>query len=114
MRIEIIVGDWEHDCCGPEIERYQRVEWTYFVDSDGRFFETHHGLQNLDVFAVRGTVVDLELLRPDGSRTRLTRVPSGSALTGNDEHDNGELFELHTDERVDASPPAFVVTVEAD
>lgn len=119
MRVEIAVGGWEHDCCGAEIERYQRVQWTCIVDSDGGLVETHHDLEGLKTTDVSGTIVDIELLDPDGSRVLITRVPSGSALRGFDDRDNGEVFEMYSDEPVDGidrelADPEFIVTLEVD
>lgn len=117
MRVEVVVGGWEHDCCGPEIERYQRVRWTCVTDHGGRLEETHHDLEGLQTIDVSGTIVDVELLNPDGSRMQIRRVPSGRALRGFDDHDDGELLEMHTDEPVNAidrelSGPEFIVTLE--
>ena len=82
MALEIVVGGWEHECCGPEIERYQTVHWTYLTDTDGRLHETHHDLEGLQTNEVTGAVVDLELVQVDGSRVGITRIPSGRALRG--------------------------------
>lgn len=112
MRLEIIVGGWEHECCGPEIERYQRVEWTCVTEPDGRLSETHHDLENIAVTPVHGTIVDLELVLADGSRTGIDRIPSGRALCGSDEHDDGVVRAAYTDEVLDASSCVFMVTVE--
>lgn len=112
MTVEVFVGDWEHSCCGPEIQRYQRVQWTCVTDSDGRLHETHHDLEGLDVSEVSGTVVDLEVIHADGSRATITRIPSGRALTGNDPDDDGEVLEMYTDIVLDASGEKFVVTLE--
>lgn len=81
--------------------------------------ETHHDLEGLQTIEVSGTVVDLELLNPDGSRVLITRVPSGRALRGFDDRDDGELVEMHTDEPVksidaEVAEPEFIVTLEVD
>lgn len=119
MRVEVVVGGWEHDCCGPTYERYQQVRWTCITDSDGRLEETHHDLEGLQITDVNGTIVELELLRPDRSRVMITRVPSGRALRGFDLHDDGVVFEMYTDEPVagidrNVADPEFIVTLEAD
>ncbi|WP_439592027.1 DUF6578 domain-containing protein [Microbacterium sp.] len=119
MRVEITVGGWEHDCCGPEIERYQRVRWTCVTNPDGGLVETHHGLEGFKTTDVIGTIVDIELLNPDGSRVLITRVPSGRALRGFDELDDGELFEMYSDQPANATgrelaDPEFIVTLEVD
>ncbi|WP_344781506.1 hypothetical protein [Microbacterium kribbense] len=41
MRLEIFVGGMDHECCGPEIERYQQVRWNYVAGDDGRNYEVH-------------------------------------------------------------------------
>ena len=111
-RLEVEVGGWEHGCCGPELVRFTRVEWTVTVAPDGRLVETHHDLEDLDVTTVTGTIVDLEALSAGGSRARIARVPSGSALGGMDGADPGEVVELHTDRPVDVSGNRFIVTVD--
>lgn len=111
-RLEVEVGGWEHVCCGPELSRLMDVEWTVAVASDGRLVETHHDLDDLEVFPVVGTIVDLEAVGADGSRTRITRIPYGSALGGVDADDPGDVTELRTDRPVDVSENRFIVTVD--
>ena len=115
MRLEIEVGGWEHGCCGPELVRFTNVEWTVMAAPDGRLVETHHGLdetEGLKVTDVTGTIVELEAIERDGSRTTIARVPSGRALRGMDEDDAGDVIELYTDRLIDVSDDGFIVTVE--
>lgn len=112
VRLEVVVGSWEHGCCGPEFLRYQQVRWTCVTDADGRLYETHHDLEGLKITDVAGTVVNLELALPDGTRAEIERVPSGRALSGNDPHDDGEVVAAYTEEVLDASTEEFIVTVE--
>lgn len=115
MRLEIEVGGWEHGCCGPELVRFTNVEWTVTAAPDGRLVETHHGLdqtEGLEVIDVAGTIVELEAIERDGSRTTIARAPSGRTLRGMDEDDAGDVIELHTDRLIDVSDDGFIVTVE--
>lgn len=114
-RLEVEVGGWEHDCCGPELSRFTSVEWTVIPVAGGPFVETHHGLEEsegLTVIEVAGTIVELEAIERDGSRTPITRVPSGRALCGMNDDDAGEVLEMYTDRVVDVSDDRFIVTVE--
>lgn len=111
-RVEIEVGGWEQDCCGAELHRYTEIRWTVIVQDNGPLVETHHDLDGLETVEIAGTIVELEALGRDGTRVPITRVPSGSALSGNDPNDPGDVLELHTDRVVDVSGAGFVVTVE--
>ncbi|WP_405371797.1 MULTISPECIES: hypothetical protein [unclassified Microbacterium] len=114
-RLEVEVGGWEHSCCGPELRRFTKVDWTVFTAPDGRLVETHHGLddlQGLEVIQVAGTIVELEAVERDGSRTPITRIPSGRALRGIDQEDAGDVINLYTDGVLDVSDERFIVTVE--
>lgn len=82
------------------------------TDADGLFHRTHHDPEGLSVTDVAGTVVNLELALPDGTRAEIERVPSGRALMGNDPHDDGEVVAAYTEEVLDASTEEFIVTVE--
>ncbi|CAL4858928.1 hypothetical protein [Microbacterium sp. MM2322] len=116
-RLEVEVGEWEHSCCGPELSRFTNVEWTVFTAPNGRLVETHHGLddlQGLEVVEVAGTIVEVEAIERDGSRTPITRIPSGRALGGRDEEDTGDVIELYTDRVVDVSDEGFIVTIEVE
>jgi hypothetical protein len=111
VALEIVVGGWEHDCCGSDIARGVRVEWTYLSHTDGRLYETHHDLEGVDALKVTGAVVDIELVQGDGSRVAITRIPGGRALRGFDARDDGEIKALHSEEILDASTAEFVVTL---
>ena len=114
-RLEVEVGGWEHACCGPELERFVNVKWTVIPVADGPFVETHHGLdesEGLKVVEVVGTIVELEAVERDGSRTPITRIPSGRALGGMDAEDAGDVIELHTDRVVDVSDERFIAIIE--
>lgn len=113
MRVEVEVGDWEHECCGDEIERYRRVRWTCGTH-EGRLFETHHDLEGISVQEVVGTVVHIEAVLQDGTRVAIDRIPSGDAMRGCDPHDDGLILEQYTGEPVDAASHdlIFIVTVD--
>ncbi|GAB2711199.1 hypothetical protein BKA24_002877 [Microbacterium marinum] len=113
-RIEIEVGDWEHDCCGPEVRRHTEVRWTVIPAVDGPWTETHHDLTGIKTVVVAGTVVELEALQEDGSRIPITHLPSGPSLRKMGSGDRGDIIELHTGRVVDRSEGGFIVTVEVE
>lgn len=111
------IGGWEHECCGPAIERNEVVEFSCFTVSGGgdsatRLIETHHDLDAThDHVVVRGRVVDISVLHTDGSTELLARLPSGRALRGFDEHDDGHLETAWTGESVTADSDTFLITI---
>lgn len=120
--VVVEVGGWEHACCGPAIERNQVVDLQCIrhVGPDGEvhLVESHHG--GLGVAAderVRGRVTDIHVVRPGDARQPVLRVPSGAALRGFDEHDDGHLEDPWTGEVLHAGAEAplggaeFLVTV---
>lgn len=113
MQIIIDAGG-EHSCCGPEVTRYQRVQWTYLTTPDGQFFQVVHSAEE-PVSEVEGTVIDIEFIRADGSRVRVERIPSGDAVSGNDPHDDAEIITIYSEELIDPSIDEkleFVVTLD--
>jgi len=99
--VVVEVGGWEHQCCGPAIERDQLVDLgclrTTGSDGQATLTETHHHLEA--EVRVRGRVHDIQVLDPgDTSRPArsLQRLPSGRALRGFDPDDEGHLQEAWT------------------
>lgn len=85
--VQIAVGGWEHDCCGPEYRLFERVTLEYWVERDGSRFETHHysGEDGVDSDPhppeqVSGTIVEILFVDSDGARIPVRRVPSGTEL----------------------------------
>ena len=117
MDVSVEVGDWEHASCGAAIERGEVVdlECLRWNDPDGRehLSQTHHDVDGRPRERVRGRVVDIHLVREDGSTRALLRVPSGSALTGWDADDDGYLEDPWTGEVVVSGSRDFLVTVRA-
>jgi hypothetical protein len=116
MDVVVAVGGWEHECCGQAIERDQLVDLRCIRDTgpDGhvRLIESHHG--GLDAAAderVQGRVSDLHLVQQGGTKRAVLRVPSGLALRGLDDADDGHLEDPWTGEVVPAARPLFLVTV---
>jgi hypothetical protein len=111
------VGGWEHECCGPALERDQVVELRCVeLPADdrhpARLVETHHDNDpDATLTTVRGRVVELSIRHADGSVEPIERLPSGRALRGFDEHDDGELRRPWTDEPVSPDTDAFVVVI---
>ncbi|MGY5882792.1 hypothetical protein [Modestobacter lacusdianchii] len=116
MDVVVEVDGWEHECCGGSIERDQLVDLTCICSTgpDGRtrLTETHHG--GLDVAAdeqVRGRVTDIRVGQGAGAWLPVLRVPSGRALRGLDDADDGHLEDPWTGEVVTSDSPVFRVSV---
>ena len=111
------VGDWEHECCGPSYERDTVVEVICRVVSgrdEGvtRYRESHHDLTTQhDTIRVRGRVADICIQHLDGSIEQIERLPSGRALRGFDDDDDGHLEQPWTGEPVTYDSNMFLVTI---
>ena len=108
------VGDWEHECCGPAIERDQAVDLGCLrvVGDDGRvrLVETHHDDAPADE-RVQGRVTELQVVQAGGTTRSILRVPSGGALLGDDRIDDGHLEDAWSGEPVPSDSHVFLVTV---
>ena len=115
LNLTVEVGDWEHECCGPAIERNDVVDLRCLRsrDADGnvRLIETHH--DSPIETRVRGRVVDILVLAEDGSSTPILRVPGGRAIRGFDDEDDGHLETPWSGEHVDEPNRRFLVTVKS-
>jgi hypothetical protein len=115
LNVTVDVGDREHERCGPAIEGNDVVDLGCLRrrDADGRvrLIETHHD-SPLET-RVRGRVVDILVLAADGSSTPVLRVPSGVALRGFDDEDDGHLEPPWSGELVDERSRRFLVTVKS-
>jgi hypothetical protein len=114
--VVVEVGGWEHDCCGEAIERNQLVDLSCirYPGENGqlRLIESHHG--GLDVRAderVRGRVTEIQVIQDGGAALPILRIPSGAALRGFDEDDDGRLEDLWTGDVIEARSDGFLVTV---
>ena len=109
------VGGWEHECCGEAIERNQLVDLqcvSYTAQGGpSRLAETHHGLDLPLMERVRGRVVDLQVVLGGGALQPVLRIPSGTALCGVDETDDGHLEDPWTGEVIPSESAEFLVTV---
>jgi hypothetical protein len=118
VRIVVEVGGWEHECCGPAYERDALAQLTCHIVSapDGtaaRYVESRHGSASPQTTTeVRGRVVDLHIQHADGSTEPLQRVPSGSALRGVDEDDDGHLEQPWTGVPVTDDSQRYLVTLD--
>ena len=113
MDVRVEVGGWEHQCCGPSIERREVVELDY-VRAPGpagqvRLVESHHDCAPVE--RVRGWVSDIHVVQDGGGTRPVLRVPSGRALRGFDPDDDGHLEDPWTGERITSLRQVFVVSV---
>ena len=93
MDVVVEVGGWEHECCGSAIERNQVIElgcirWTG-PDGQVHLVESHHHLDPEE--RVQGWVTDIRVVQDGGAPQPILRVPSGQALRGFDDDDDGHL-----------------------
>ncbi|TKJ29741.1 hypothetical protein [Blastococcus sp. CCUG 61487] len=116
MDVIVEVGGWEHECCGDAIERNQLVDFRCIryrgPDGRARLAESHH--DGLDVPAeerVSGRVADIHVVGGPGAARPVLRIPSGRALRGFDDVDDGHLEDPWTGEVIEGEDPAFLVTV---
>ncbi|WNV73739.1 hypothetical protein [Geodermatophilus sp. DSM 44513] len=112
MDVIVEVGGWEHACCGPAIERDRVVDLgcTRWSDPHGRsrLTETHHHVD--PEVRVQGRVTEIQV-RDGATVLPILRVPSGRALRGLDEDDDGHLEDPWTGAVVTPASGDFLVTV---
>ncbi|SOC87234.1 hypothetical protein SAMN05660766_0903 [Curtobacterium sp. 314Chir4.1] len=111
--VVVIIGGWEHECCGPAVEIGDVVEYGV-VSADGarRFEEVRH--DTVPNQRIRGRVVELFAIGTD-RRVAIDRVPSGRALRGFDDDDDGHLEARWTGQPVTVAwedDPEFEVVVD--
>ena len=98
----VSVGGWEHACCGPAIERDQLVELSCLrvtaPDGGAGLSETRHDLAPEPDARVRGRVRDIQVVRLGRPAQPVLRLPSGAALRGFDDEDDGHLEDPWTGE----------------
>jgi hypothetical protein len=113
--VVVEVGDWEHECCGEAIERNQLVDFRciHYEGPDGqiRLIETHHGLDVPADARVRGRVTEIQVVQESGTARPILRVPSGQALLGFDDGDDGHLEDPWTGDVIASGSRDFLVTV---
>lgn len=111
--VVVVLGGWEHQCCGEVVEVGEFVEYGV-VSTDGarRFEEVHH--VTVPTATVRGRVIELFALGSDG-RTPIARIPTGRALRGFDDDDDGHLESPWSGQTVDVEwdrDPEFEVVLD--
>jgi hypothetical protein len=117
VKIVVEVGGWEHECCGPSYERDSVVSISCLVipgpqGAADRYVASRHGLATGHrTSEVRGRVVDLRIEHPDGSTEPIGRLPSGGALRGGDEEDDGHLEHPWTGDSVTRDSDRYFLTI---
>ena len=116
MDVLVEVGGWEHECCGQAIERNQLVDFRCIryeaPDGQMQLAESHHG--GLDVSAderIRGRVIEIQVVHDGGATQAIFRLPSGQALRGFDDDDDGHLEAPWTGDVITSASSEFRVTV---
>ncbi len=113
MRRLVEIG-WDHECCGPAYERNLVVELTCRRapgHGTDRYVEVRHAADERDLVRVRGRVLNLFIVHPDGSAEEIDRLPGGDALLGFDGHDDGHLERPWTGEPVVADSHRHLVEI---
>ena len=110
--VVVEVGSWEHECCGPAIERGDIVDLgcQRGTDEQGRQTLTESRHEDCPEVRVRGRVRDIHVIRDGQPAEAVSRVPSGKALRGFDPDDDGHLEAPWTGEPV-APGQDFLVKV---
>jgi hypothetical protein len=110
--ILVEVGGWEHECCGPALERRSKVTLTCISpdegSADGHLVYSAHGIKS-PAYRCTGYVLELWLVDEAGHRHPIERVPSGPALRGFDESDDGAIRSEPTGEIIAAHTGQFLV-----
>lgn len=114
--VVVEVGGWEHECCGEAIERDDVVDFDCIrhAGPDGlvHLIESHHG--GIDVppeVRVHGRVTEIQVVRGGGDAQPVLRIPSGRALCGFGDGDDGHLEDPWTGDVIESSGVEFLVTV---
>lgn len=112
----IEIGEWEHECCGVAYERDSIMNISCLKlgldPSSNRLMESHHEYPGSPkTVAYRGRVADISILHADGSVEQIHRLPSGRALRGSDDDDDGHLEQPWNGEPVIADSHRFLLTL---
>jgi hypothetical protein len=112
VNILVEVGGWEHECCGAALERRSKVTLKCISSDEGsdggRLLYSAHGIKT-PAYRCTGYVLDLWLLDEAGHRQPIQRVPSGPALRGFDESDDGAVRSEPTGEIITPHSGRFLV-----
>jgi hypothetical protein len=113
--VVVEVGDWEHECCGEAIERNQVVDLRCirYTGADGitRLAESRHGGVGVSADErVQGRVVEIHVVQDDRTAQPILRVPSGQALLGFDDGDDGHLEDPWTGDVIPSAGRNYLVT----
>lgn len=100
MDVVVEVGGWEHLCCGRAVERDQLVDLGCLrleaPDGEVRLSTARHDSE--PEVRVQGRVRDIQVVRDGEPAEPVLRVPSGDALRGSDDGDDGHLEDPWTGE----------------
>ena len=117
VEVVVEVGGWEHQCCGDALERDQLVDLRCIrveaPDGQTRLVESHHGGLSVDADErVQGRVTEIQVVLDGGALVPVLRLPSGAALRGFDEADDGHLEDPWSGDVVASTSSEFLVTVQ--
>ena len=113
MDVVVQVGGWEHECCGEAIERNQLIDLSCVrrtaKDGQSRLVWASHDTPGEE--QIQGWVTELHVMLDGGAAQPILRVPSGQALCGFDDEDDGHLEGPWTGEVITSRTGQFLVTV---
>lgn len=115
----IEIDRWSHDCCGEELSQGMRVTLNCrlpvgydLLRSVDLVADSHSG--NLPFISCTGDVVQITMTDDHGTPQPIQRLPSGRALRGFDDLDDGAIQSADTGNLVDRDGPRrFYVEMRA-
>jgi hypothetical protein len=117
MRIRVDLGGWEHECCGRAYEVGDDVTMTLYLpmggtlSGDADYMESHHVLL-IGGSDVRGEVVGVEALGPDGVFVSVIRLPSAAEISDDCSPDSSRFLNDVTGKDLTNEPDEFIVVLD--
>ncbi len=128
MRIDIVVTDWEQECCGEEATVGERATFNIYAEDptlpqpgaqltsgNPRYIEEHHGQTPAHVphYEVDGIVQEIVAMTYPKTIDWEKATGTGSIVTVDTEHPKFRPLE-HLDARTEQGANQYVVTLEVD
>jgi hypothetical protein len=117
MQIRVDLCGWEHECCGDAYEINAVVTRELFLPTSGplqgnaEYIESHHDLLT-GGSTVTGRVVGVEVLGPQGTFVKVTRLPDADELGDAYDDDSGDLTDLATGDVLENESREYIVILD--